>query len=493
MKPAPFAHQIVDTQSLIDKPAYALWCDPGTGKSRTVIDAACELYRQGRIDSVIVVCPAPARSVWVDPNPVLGEWSKWCADDVPYTLGEYHQKTNLTAVGRGRELAVLVTNPEFIRRTERRRPLQAWAHQRETLLVVDESWAYKTPNAAQTKAMCWLRDSCSRVVLLNGTPGEPKDQYTQFRILNPKILDNVNHMAFRAHYCVMGGYLGKQVIGYQNMDEFHARTAPYCVVRKIRDCVDIGPEPIRTQIEARLMPATWKLYTELRDEAIAWLSAHESATAMQAGVKTMRLAQITNGFLGGVIDHGPDLLEEPTGVAPPSSPLREVGREKLDTTIAYLKEHWHDSKLLVFAKFRPDVERTALALKAAFLNHEVVRVYGQQDPKERERAKTLLAPGGDPTPGIAVANAFAGGASLNFAASQLTVFLGHEYSHRVRRQAEGRTDRPGQTGRVTFLDVLAVGPQGQRTVDHQIVAAQRRGEELETWGAQEWLKALKAA
>lgn len=511
MKPKHFAHQPVDTQSLLDKPGYILFNDPGTGKSRTVIDAVCELYRRGVVDAMIAIGPPEGRSVWVDPDPVLGEFTKWVHDDVPYTLNEYHQKTDLDRIGGPGKLHVLVSNPEFVRRVQRMRPLQKWAERRKTLLVLDESWLYQTPNAKQTKAMYRLRDCCDRVVLMNGTPGEIKDQYTQFRILHPEILDNYNHQAFRAHYCVMGGYLNKKVVGYINTDEFYRRTAPYCVRRELRDCPDVvvHPEPFRTQIEATLTPQTWKHYTELRDELVTWLTAHASVTAMQAGVKTMRLAQITNGFVGGVAEHDPDLFHEgltearvgaldarddaAERTAAPPSPLREIGREKLDAVLAWLQHNWSDPKLLIFTRFRPDVERTRDALAAAYPTHEVLKFYGEQDPDERKRAKMLLAPGGDPTPGIVIANAQSGGAAVNLAAAWLTIFLGNSYSHRLRRQAEGRTDRPGQTRRCTFLDVLAVGPKGQRTVDHEIAAALRRGEALEDWGAKEWLKALKAA
>ncbi len=504
----PFPHQTIDTASLLAKPAFALFVEPGGGKSRTVIDAVLSLYRRGDIDRVVVACPAPARSVWVDPSEVLGEWAKWWPATEPCFVTEYHAKTFLDRLPKA-GLTVLVTNPEFIRRTERLKPLQVWAKAGKTLLVVDESWAYKTPNAAQTKAMQRLRACCSRVVILNGTPGSPAEQYSQFRILDPAILNSYNYAAFRARYCVMGGYMGKQIVGFQNMDEFHQKTAPYCVVRKIRDCIDLGPEPVRTQIEAKLTQSTWKVYTELRDELITWLSETENVTAMQAGVKVMRLAQITSGFVGGVeaLDHGSyDLFDgtendSATGTglsAGPSrdaapSPLRQLGSEKLDALIEWMKRNWSDPKALVFTRFRFDVERTANALGATFRHHEVVRVYGAQAPSERERAKLLLAPGGSVAPAVVVANAQSGGAGLNFAAAQLCVFLANDYSSRIRRQAEGRVDRPGQSGRVTFLDVLATGPAGQKTVDHHILEKLRKKEEVETMSRLEWLKVLEAA
>jgi SNF2 family DNA or RNA helicase len=510
MRPPPFAHQVVDTQALVDKPFYALFNEPGTGKSRTVVDAIFAFVRQQRLDRVIIVCPAAVRSIWADPSPVLGEFTKWAPPDLPYTLREYTAKFRFPDVrDESAGVSVLVTNPEFLRRKERLDPLVAWAKVRRTFLVLDESWAYKTPNAAQTKAVRRLRRACGRVVILNGSPGAPHEQYSQFSILHRGILDVFNYAAFKARYCVMGGFKNYQIVGYQNMAEFHARTAPYCIVRKLRECVDIGPEPLRTQIEATLTPKTWTLYADLRDELIAWLTEHAHVTALQAGVKVLRLAQIVNGFVGGVEEPAALLEAETTEnvskgrhasggegssceePGAPPSPLREVGREKLDALIDWLRHHWRDPKLLIFTRFRADVERTAIELRHAFPGYEVARLYGAQTAEEREQAKLLLAPGGDPHPALVVANAQSGGAGINLAATQLCCFLANDFSYRIRRQAEGRVDRPGQTGRATFLDVLAVGPRGERTVDHHILAALRNKEAIETWTTSEWLRILK--
>lgn len=501
-QPPPFAHQVIDTKALVDNPAYALFCEPGTGKSRTVVDALFVFAREKRLDRVIIVCPAAVRSVWADPSPILGEFAKWAPPDVPYTLREYTRKHALS--DSAIRLQIVVTNPELIRRKARLDPLIEWAAGARTFLVVDESWQYKTPNAYQTKAIWRLSRVCGRCVILNGTPGEPRDQYSQFAILNRRILQAYNHAAFRARYCIMGGYKNKQVIGYQNLDEFYRRTAPYCVVRKLRDCVDLGAEPIRTQLEATLTPKTWGFYCELRDELIAWLSETAHVTAMQAGVKVLRLAQIANGFVGGVSETA-DILEgaanDPeasprlrSGDAPGATalpPLREVGREKLDVLIDWITTRWQGAKLLIFTRFRADVERTQMELQMALPGVVVVRLYGNQSEDDREYAKHLLAPGGDATPAIVVANAASGGAGLNLAAASTAIFLANDYSARVRRQAEGRIERPGQTERITFLDVLAVGPKGQRTIDHHILMALRTKQSIETWGTQQWLRLLK--
>jgi hypothetical protein len=483
MRPQPFPHQVVDTETLLKRQYYVLGLEMGLGKSRIVVDAACQLYETKQIDALLVICPANVRSVWSDTDPVLGEFVKWVWDGVPYDLREYHSRKPLPFRVKG--LSVVVSNPDFVRRPERLAPLLLWASQRRTMLVVDESWQYQNYRAAQTKALVKLGRVCQRVYLLNGTLGNPEQVASQLQILPTQIFPTRNYWSWRARYCRLGGYRSKEIVGYQNMEEFNRVTAPFVIRRETRDCLNLPPTH-HTQIEARLTPATWAHYTALRDELVTWLSKHEVCTAEQAGVRVLRLAQITAGFLGGVQGMG-DLLDTPT---PTTSGIREIGREKLDALLEWLERHWSKDKALIFTRFRADVERTALALQSVYPSMRIQRLYGGQAAEDRERAKRLLAPGGDPSAGIVVGNAASGGAGLNFAATNLCVFLANDFSLKTRLQAEGRVDRPGQTRPVTYLDVIATGPNGEPTVDRTIVRALRKKQDLSELTASAWREAL---
>lgn len=457
-----YPHQREAVDRLLTHDAFILGLDPGLGKSRVVTEAACTLATQGVIDTVIVVCPAPLRSIWADPDPVLGEWAKWAT--VWAEVQEYSVRHSALPDPPG--LLVLVTNPEFLRREPRLTALRDWIEGtgRRVLLVLDESWLYQNPKATQTKAVWKLRKSCDRVVLLNGTLGELKHQWAQFLICSPDVF-RASWYQVRARYARMGGYFNKEIVAYQHEDEYAEKTAPFVLVRKFRDCVDLE-EPVRTQIEVPLDEPTWSVYRALRDEFVAWLD-EAVATALQAGVRAMRLAQVVNGFVGGV--------ETPDDPTPPA--VRELGDEKLRALVAELVQT-PAAKVLIFTRFRADVERTVRVLAREFPTHRVCALYGSQTAEEREQAKRLLAPGGDPVPAIVVANAASGGAGLNLTAAAHVYFLGNDYSRKTRVQAEGRVDRIGQTERTRFVDVLATGPNGERTIDHGIVAALRRQEEL---------------
>ena len=64
----PTKHQVVGIQKLVTDPVVFLTDEMGMGKSKQVIDAASFLFSNGTIDKVLIVAPAPVKSVWSDPE-----------------------------------------------------------------------------------------------------------------------------------------------------------------------------------------------------------------------------------------------------------------------------------------------------------------------------------------------------------------------------------------------------------------------------------------
>jgi SNF2 family DNA or RNA helicase len=480
--PPLYPSQVEDIRSILDRPYYALLNRPGTGKTRTVIEAAAELYRQGEIDTVLAVVPPSVRTVWADPDPVLGEVAKWAEHTRTDTVvREYHARTARVLKDSHPEgLLYLVTNPEFVRRAPRLDPLLDWLSERKPLLVIEESWWMRSPMAAQTKALMKIRKFCRRVVALNGTPGEPSDLFSMFHLFNPGILGVKSWYGFKYRYTQLGGWMGKEIVGYseEQRAEFARATAPYAVART--EALWTDEDPVRTQIDVRLTPETWKLYTAMRDDCVARLSDLTSV-AVSAGVTVMRLSQLTAGLLGGLQAH---LLEGETQT-------RVVSDEKVRALVDEVRRD-PARKIVVFCRFRREIEAISGALAGALPEHQIMRLWGNQDRAERQRVHQLFAPGGDPAPAVVVAHPASGGVGINLAQAAVTYFATNDYSSRIRNQAEGRTNRPGQTRRPRFVDLVATGPNGERTVDHLVLAALRKQEKIETWTADIWKAKLTA-
>lgn len=527
--------------------AFALLDEVGAGKTKQVVDAGQILYLQQQIDTVIPLVPGFARSTWASSDPMLGEVAKHAWASVPNIVHEFHAKydeLDFSASG----LHWIVSNYEFIRRPERLDALIRQLKGRRTWLVIDESWCVKA-NSLQTRAVLKLRNKrADRVTILNGTPlsdGKPLDLFYQFAILDPGIIGCKNKTHFRSKYCIMGGFAGRNVVDYKNLEELNARIAPYVLSRRTRDCFDLPPMLPPVTIEAKLDEPTWKLYREMRDDLVTWFDG-QASVSKQAIVKILRLEQITSGYLGGLEDvdptnsigfhsggaspnqaavmpttqpmpqwlrriHGiPD--EDPTvrSQAPAQSPqavagsvqcagpaqqslatvTREIGREKLDAFLFWLKTlEPLPPQLLVWCRFRLELERVTKELERFY--PQVLQLKGGQAPEDRAAAKALLAPGGLPRRGAVVGNQKAGGASLNFSAANIAVYMSNSPALIERTQSIGRIERPGATQPMLIVDVVATGPKGQKTINHHTLKALRAKEDMARYTVAEWRRILK--
>jgi hypothetical protein len=508
-----YQHQIDGIAEIVrsDNPArgrtipncFLLADEQGAGKTRQAIEAAQILFTRGEIDQLIVIAPAPLRTdVWFDP--ALGQLAQYLT--IPAEVTEYQSKTrqwtNRVREGPGdskKYLHVYVTNYEFIRRTARLEPLLKVAAARRTFLVLDESSAVSSPTAQQTKACAQVRALCKRVLEMNGTPVDesPGHAYAQFRLLHPDILSCKNFWQFRARYGVLGGFQGRQIVKWTNLADLSRRTAPYVLRRMKKDCLDLPPKLPPVTMSAPMSAASWKLYKEMREETVAWLDANTYASAAQAGVRIMRLSQMASGFVGGIIDV--ETEEE--------LPVREVGREKLDVLLEWVKQRLHEDpnlKLLVWSRFRAEVARTlkelAIIVNCAECKEEgrkhprpvLGAVWGGQKRDERTESISLLDPRyAPPGPAIVVGTVQTGAMGLNLAAAHDVVYLSNDWSARIRSQSEERVHRPGQTFPVSYFEILATGPDGQKTVDHAILKALKKKKEDAVLTMAAWSSLLK--
>jgi SNF2 family DNA or RNA helicase len=80
---------------------------------------------------------------------------------------------------------------------------------------------------------------------------------------------------------------------------------------------------------------------------------------------------------------------------------------------------------------------------------------------------------------------------LNLTAAHTVMYLSNDYSLKTRLQSEDRVHRPGQTNVVSYYDVVATGPDGQKTIDHHIIKALREKNDIATWTTSAWLAALR--
>jgi SNF2 family DNA or RNA helicase len=522
----PYEHQLKGTNAIvmwddtevgrIIGGVFYLADEMGAGKTKQVIDALQVLCEWGLIKLAVIVCPGAVRGVWFDPE--YGELAKHLWANFPVRVTEYHGTSRTwewftTVDGKkvAPQLEFIITNYEFIRSPDRLKLLKARCND-ETMLVLDESSAVKNWQAKQTKACEELRSACARVVELNGTPisNSPGDMYSQANILDPKILQCKTYYHFRARYGVMGGWQGRQIIDWQNIEDLQKRMAPYTLRRLKEQCLDLPPKLDSVIMPVALTPKTWKVYKEMRDEMVAWLTGDSVTTASQAIVKAIRLAQITSGFVGGVeveepaemeefdrpdfIDHV-DLFTEPAATAPHDPRLKtvEVGREKLEAFMAWFEGLIYEDpkiKLLVWCRFVPEVDRLFEELVKFDKVHRG-KIYGKQKRDERARSVQLLDPRATPdAPVVVIGTPATGSMGLNLTAAHTVLYMSNDFSYKTRKQSEDRVHRPGQIHPVSYFDMIATGPNGQKTIDHTVIKALLNKQGLADMTTSAWLDIL---
>lgn len=497
----PFRHQIHGTIELVRRRSFALFDEMGSGKSKQVIDAACVLYEAGEIDCVVVVAPASVRSVWLDEELGQIKAHSW----VPATVIEYHSEMKLiwsdTVDHPGPDLPWFVTNYEFLRPikedTSRRDDLLANLKSfSKIFLVLDESSMVKSNTSQQFKAALELRGVAARCVILNGTPvsNNPLDLWAQMEVLDKRILGGryKNFFVFKRRHCLMGGWHEKQILGWRDLEKVQALIKPYCLRRLKKDCLDLPPKiggiDAKTPIirEVKLKKETWTRYKRLRQEALLALPNRNTILEPNAAVRVMRLAQLTSGHIAFI----PELtMEEMQLELFAESQIEFLSSEKLDDTFTQLTEWSTAEATIVWCRFRPERERLVKMLEDHGVT--VYQLYGGMPKKEKDEAERAFHPSSRGSGRrIMVAQPHAGGKGLQLHAATENIYLSNDHSLEFRLQSEDRTHRSGTIEPVSYGDVLATGPEGQKTIDHVIFKALRAKQDLAVWTCAAWRRAL---
>jgi SNF2 family DNA or RNA helicase len=478
-------YQLVDTAAVVDHEFYGLFLDMRLGKTKIIIDAACILREELKVNVILVVSPSPVRGVWIDEDPELGEIKKhsW----LPSRVFEFHNPVRLVWQDKEPQLDWVITNFEFLRSEEHREDLKRLLYARQVMMVLDESSFVKSRSAAQTKACLELGKLATRRYILNGTPvtQSPLDLWSQMNFLSPRILPYKNFFHFRSDYAVLGGWHNKQITRYQNLDKLQVLVAPHVIRRDKKDHLNIPT--VETHVEVPLSAETWKIYKDMKNEAVVWMEENPSMAA-QAGVRIMRLSQIVGGFLGGFIQEEgqPEVIDGHER----SGQTREIGREKLSWLKVWVAQRLEEDptqKIITWCRFRPEIERVAEELRPLLPTY---KLYGQ-GKAERTEARERFSKLGNDEPALLAAQPQAGGYGLNLIVANINVYLSHDYSLMRYLQSKERSAGPGQTKSVLYVDVLATGPKGEKTIDHTIVKALRKHHDMAQWTCSAWKRALE--
>lgn len=446
----PFKHQQQALDAAYRKKVFAFLMDMGTGKTKTLIDEMAELVSLGELDRALIVAPNGVHRQWVEEQ-MIEHWPQ----ALPYEAlaiitGKKFDPQPLKRPWCPHTMTLVAVNIEALQNIPLSRQLEEFMLRGRALMAVDESQKIKNPQAARSKNCVRLGRHAEYRRILTGSPMAKgvEDYYSQFLFLDRDIL-GINSMAgFKRQYCNMGGFEGRQIVGYRNTEQLHRLIAPHSFRVEKSEVLDLPPKMYSKRV-IETTPEQKAAYREIKRELEIQLS---DGTILQAEamVQMLRLQQVACGYLpredGTWEDYG--------------SHLR---LEALDELVQGAR-----GKVVIWCRFRRDID-----LIMEKFGKIAVRYDGAVNSADRELAKAAFMDKHSSVK-LFVSNAQAGGAGLNLAGlADTVVYYSNSFSSLDRWQSEDRTHRIGTRGTVTYYDLVARG-----TIDSYILANLRRKKDI---------------
>ena len=473
-KTKPYDHQKLALEKSWAEKTYALFMEMGTGKSKVLVDNIAILYEKDAIRGALIVAPKGVYKNWHDielpvhlPDHIKHSKVLWEASQTKKKQYELD-----TLFDNKKELKILIMNVEAF---STKKGLD-FAHSflnmlaGKALLGIDESTTIKNPTAKRTKNILTLGNLATYRRILTGSPvtKSPLDLYTQCMFLDKKHLGLDSYYSYRARYAHMvkrnfGGRQVQIVDSYRRLDELAGKLDSFSYRVLKEDCLDLPPKVFTTRT-VELSDEQKQQYEMMKHAAIAEHKGKlmSSATALTT---LLRLHQITCGT-----------FKADDGTVTP------IKNNRITALMDCIEEI--DGKAIIWATYREDIKNIVAALKKAYGEASTVEYHGGVDATLRQDNIAQFQQVKGPTR-FFVGNAQTGGYGITLTAANTVIYYSNNYDLEKRLQSEDRAHRIGQTGSVTYVDLVA-----EKTIDERIIkslkdkvdiANEIMGENIKDW------------
>lgn len=449
----PMLHQCRMLDKVWNLEAAAWFAKMGTGKTFAAVHLACARYLAGLIDSVVIICPSTLRSTW------RKELAKYAT--VPYdfrvheTKGAWYRDFCDVDQRKHGVLQILAVSVEGLGVSAGLYDsVCGFFRGRDVMVICDESSRIKNPAALRTKRTIEFRDHSKYRIILNGTPIAVgmEDLWSQYEFLDGNIIGSGDYWSFKTRYVTMGGYEGKQIVGYQNVEELMSLIEPY-TVEVGKDVLNLPPKVMKVRyIEAsaeqkkllKLIKKGWG--DDLNDPLIKVENTLE---------RVLRWRQVVGGWIPRLDEKTEKTVLEPLKDNP-----------KMDSFFELIEDNKHDSKFIIWSTFVHEIEYIADKLAAIYGPDSVRKYYGATDKAERSAIEDAYC--NDPSMRFFVGNPATAGLGLTLISGMYDVMVYYSGTNAYidRAQSEDRSHRIGQGNSVVVVDMVM-----ERTIDEAIIAA----------------------
>ena len=474
-KTKPYEHQLKALEKSWASSTYALFMEMGTGKSKVLVDNIAMLYDKGAIRAALIVAPK-------------GVYKNWDAIEFPVHLPEHvnHTKVlweaNVTKKKQAEldtlfddkgDLKILIMNVEAFSTSKGLDFAESFLNifVGRALIGIDESTTIKTPTAKRTKNILKIGNLAKYRRILTGSPvtKSPLDLFSQCLFLDPYHLGYDSYYAYRSRYAHMldrnfGGRRVQIVGSYRRLGELADKLDKFSYRVLKEDCLDL-PEKVFTKRLIELTDEQNKVYRQMKEMALAILDDGKMMSTVNVMTQLMRLHQVTCGHFkadDGTIVH--------------------LKNNRINSLMQLLEET--EGKVIIWANYVEDIKNIVESLKKAYGDASTVEYHGSVDPRVRQEQIALFQEKNGPARYF-VGNAQTGGYGITLTAANTVIYYSNNYDLEKRLQSEDRAHRIGQTGSVTYVDLIA-----ENTIDDRIVKALRSkinianeimGEDIKEW------------
>lgn len=456
MKVKLYKHQKEGLKFLKKKKTAALLMEPGTGKTLIVIRRLEHLVKQDKVKRILIISPVAVVPNWAQElktfwknkdniGAMIWEGSPAVRKDFPKLLKNQQKAT------------IVLINYDKVR-NDKKLLLKCGFD----CIVCDESQKIMHRNSQQTRAVRLLGKRATYRYIMTGTPMSTgyENYWSQYLFMDDKVF-GTRFQDFQDTYCVMGGFQGKQIIGYNKIPNLKKKIEKKAFIVRKEDCLDLPPV-IENKRYFELSPKARKAYKELDKELIAeiegiypeefpfgitnsenlfkdllFTSSRDNIKSTNpqkdllvldnALVKTMKLQQITGGFVKNT-ETDKTLL---------------IDKGKLNLLQEVVSSHPQE-QIVIFCKFRAEID-TIMKLYP-----KAVELSGKT--KDKGVPVKQFQEGKAP---IIVVQLKTGAAGINLTKGSVVIFYSWSASYIDMRQAKDRLDRIGQKNKVNLYYLIA--------------------------------------
>ena len=451
-KTKPYSHQEVALKYGLKYDKWFLGDEQGLGKTKQSLDIAIARKIKYGYKHCLIICGVNTLK-WNWRNEIITH-----TDEAPWILGQKRTKNNKLVIGSTKDKIndlkwlldnetstyFLITNVESFRdETFANTVAELCRKKIINMCIADEMHKMKNPTSQQSKGFLKCLPECR--IGMTGTPlmNNPLDLYVILKWLG---YETHAFYSFKKHYCVMGGYGGYEIIGYQNMPELTSKMQSIMLRRLKKDVLDL-PEKIYVSEYVDMTPKQAVIYKEVETAIKCEIDLIKSDNNPLS--KLIRLRQAT-GY---------------TGIL--SSEIQESA--KLDRLVDIVEETISNGqKCLVFSNWTQmtdAIDKKFAEVKHpnnnAFISAYTALITGETPDDKRQGIVEAFQNTDDLQ--VLIGTIGAMGTGLTLTAATVVIFVDEPWNKALFDQAVDRVHRIGTKSNITIYSLMC-----KDTIDERI-------------------------